>query len=184
MHTNTQTATSKPTTMSTIAINQTLETAVKTMLNKHATDCVVTLAEKYGFDLDEALRELDLESAKIVKKEKSSPKASPSASPKTESKSTKGKGKAKEEKAVKEKKPRKPSGYQAFMKAMRPEVKEELEAMSMEELQIELDLDDEPEKFLAGKHVLTCLGKRWKALSEEEQGEWNDTASEEGAEVE
>jgi len=90
--TNTQTATSKPTTMSTIAINQTLETAVKTMLNKHATDCVVTLAEKYGFDLEEALRELDLESAKIVKKEKSSPKASPSASPKTESKSTKGKG--------------------------------------------------------------------------------------------
>ena len=158
--------------MSTIAINQTLETAVKTMLNKHATECVKALAEKYEFDLEEALRELDLESAKVVKKEKASPKASP----KTEPKSTKGKGKAKEEKEVKEKKPRKPSGYQAFMKSERPTVKEELQAMSMEELQAELELDDEPEKFHP-KHVLTCLGKRWKALSEEEQGEWNDAAS-------
>ena len=158
--------------MSTVMINQTAETAVKTMLNKHATECVKALAEKYEFDLDEALRSLDLEATKVVKKEKASPKASP----KVEPKSTKGKGKAKEEKEPKEKKPRKPSGYQAFMKAMRPEIKEELEAMSMEELQAELELDDEPEKFHP-KHVLTCLGKRWKVLAKEEQDEWIEAAS-------
>ena len=162
--------------MSTIMINQTLETAVKTMLNKHATDCVKALAEKYEFDLEEALRELDLESAKVVKKEKAPAKESPKSSPKAEPKSAKAKGKAKEEKEPKEKKPRKPSGYQAFMKAMRPEVKEELEAMSMEDLQAELELEEEPEKFHP-KHVLTCLGKRWKALSKEEQDEWIETAS-------
>ena len=158
--------------MSAIEINQTFETAVKTMLNKHATECVKALAEKYEFDLEEALRSLDLEATKVVKKEKASPKASP----KVEPKSAKGKGKAKEEKEPKEKKPRKPSGYQAFMKAMRPEIKEELEALSMEELQAELELDDEPEKFHP-KHVLTCLGKRWKALSKEEQDEWIEAAS-------
>tara|TARA_B100001093_G_scaffold458392_1_gene470769 strand:- start:13 stop:507 length:495 start_codon:yes stop_codon:yes gene_type:complete len=158
--------------MSTVMINQTAEIAVKTMLNKHATECVKALAEKYEFDLDEALRSLDLEATKVVKKEKASPKASP----KVEPKSTKGKGKAKEEKEPKEKKPRKPSGYQAFMKAMRPEVKEELAALSMEELQAELELDDEPEKFHP-KHVLTGLGKRWKALSKEEQDEWIEAAS-------
>ena len=149
-------------------INQTLETAVKTMLNKHAIDCVKALAEKYEFDLDEALRELDLESAKVVKKEKGSPK--------TEPKSAKGKGKAKVKDETKEKKPRKPSGYQAFMKAMRSEVKEELAAMSMEDLQAELELDEEPPKFHP-KHVVTCLGKRWKALSKEEQDEWIEAAT-------
>lgn len=158
------------TTMTTIMINQTAETAVKTMLNKHATDCVKMLAEKYGFDLDEALRELDLESTKVVKKERASPKSEP------KSTEPKGKAKAKAEKEPKEKKARKPSGYQAFMKAMRPEVKEELEAMTMSELQAELELEDEPEKFHP-KHVMTCLGKRWKAQSKEEQDEWNDAAS-------
>ena len=57
-------------TMSTIAINQTVETAVKTMLNKHASDAVKMLSEKYGFPLEEALAELDLENARVTKKEK------------------------------------------------------------------------------------------------------------------
>ena len=159
--------------MSTIAINQTLETAVKTMLTKHATDCVALLAAKYDFDADEAMRELNLETAKVVKKEKASPKDSPKAAAKGKAKDSKD---SKEPKEEKEKKPRKPSGYQAFMKAMRPEVKEELAAMDMAELQAELELEEEPEKFHP-KHVLTCLGKRWKALSKEEQDEWIETAS-------
>ena len=155
-------------------INQTTETAVKTMLNKHATDCVTLLAEKYGFDLEEALRSLNLDAAKVVKKSPS-PKASPESKPK----STKGKGKSKEkpsEEEPKVKKPRKPSGYQAFQKAMRPEIKEELKDLSMEELQTELALEEEPEKFHP-KHVLTCLGQRWKLLSQEEKDEWNEQAS-------
>ena len=70
--------------MSTIAINQTVETAVKTMLNKHATDAVKTLSEKYGFDLEEALAELDLGNARVTKKEKAVKEA---AEPKAKAKS-------------------------------------------------------------------------------------------------
>ena len=164
--------------MSAIEINQTFETAVKTMLNKHATDAVKALSEKYGFSLEEALQHLDLGSSRVTKKEKSDAKAEKPAPSKPKSK-PKGKGKEEE---VKEKKPRKPSGYQAFMKSERPTVKEELEAMSMEELQEELGLEEEPEKFHP-KHVMTALGQRWKALSEEERAEWVEQAtSEEGEE--
>jgi hypothetical protein len=155
--------------MSTIAINQTVETAVKTMLNKHATDAVKTLSEKYGFDLEEALAELDLGNARVTKKEKAVKEA---AEPKAKGK---GKAKAKDEEPA-EKKPRKPSGYQAYMKAMRPETKEELAEMSMEELQTELGLEEEPDKFHP-KHVMTCLGQRWKALSDEERAEWVEKAT-------
>ena len=152
--------------MSTIAINQTVETAVKTMLNKHATDAVKTLSEKYGFDLEEALAELDLGNARVTKKEAAEPKAKAKG---------KGKAKAKDEEPA-EKKPRKPSGYQAYMKAMRPETKDELAAMDMEELQAELGLEEEPEKFHP-KHVMTCLGQRWKALYDEERAEWVEKAT-------
>ena len=157
--------------MSTIAINQTIETAVKTMLNKHATDAVKTLSDKYGFDLEEALAELDLGNARVTKKEKAVKEA---AEPKAKGKG-KGKAKAKDEEPA-EKKPRKPSGYQAYMKAMRFETKEELAAMDMEELQLELGLEEAPEKFHP-KHVMTCLGQRWKALSDEERAEWVEKAT-------
>ncbi|MBU94960.1 MAG: hypothetical protein CL669_05145 [Balneola sp.] len=161
--------------MSTIAINQTVETAVKTMLNKHATDAVKALSEKYGFDLEEALAELDLGSARVSKKEKAAKEPSESkAKAKSEPKG-KGKAKAKDDEGA-EKKPRKPSGYQAYMKAMRPETKEELQELSMEELQAELGLEEEPEKFHP-KHVMTCLGQRWKALSDEERAEWVEKAT-------
>ena len=141
--------------MSTIAINQTLETAVKTMLNKHATECVKALAEKYEFDLEEALRELDLESAKVVKKEKASPKASPKAEPK----STKGKGKAKEDKPKKAK-----TGYLLFSDSVRAEVRAELEEAA-----------DEGTKVMA-KEVVRGIAAKWKELSEEEQAEWKSVA--------
>lgn len=167
---------------SAIEINQTFETAVKTMLTKHATDAVKALSEKYEFSLEEALEHLDLQSARVTRKEKSDKGTAKAEKPaQSKAKSTpKGKGKAAEE--PKEKKPRKPSGYQAFMKSERPTVKEELEAMSMEELQEELGLEEEPEKFHP-KHVMTALGQRWKALSDEERAEWVEQAtSEEGEE--
>lgn len=162
--------------MSTIAINQTVETAVKTMLNKHASDAVKMLSEKYGFPLEEALAELDLDNARVTKKEKvaKEPKEEAKAKAKPEPKG-KGKAKAKDEEPA-EKKARKPSGYQAFMKAMRPEVKEELQELSMEDLQAELGLEEEPDKFHP-KHVMTCLGQRWKALSDEERAEWVEKAT-------
>jgi len=163
-----------------IEINQTFETAVKTMLNKHATDAVKALSEKYEFSLEEALEHLDLQSARVTKKEKSDKGTAKAEKPAQSKAKSTPKGKAEEE--PKEKKPRKPSGYQAFMKSERPTVKEELEAMSMEELQEELGLEEEPEKFHP-KHVMTALGQRWKALSDEERAEWVEQAtSEEGEE--
>jgi len=166
--------------MSAIEINQTFETAVKTMLNKHATDAVKALSEKYEFSLEEALEHLDLQSARVTKKEKSDKGTAKAEKPAQSKAKSTPKGKAEEE--PKEKKPRKPSGYQAFMKSERPTVKEELEAMSMEELQEELGLDEQPEKFHP-KHVMTALGQRWKALSDEERAEWVEQAtSEEGEE--
>ena len=163
-----------------IEINQTFETAVKTMLNKHATDAVKALSEKYEFSLEEALEHLDLQSARVTKKEKSDKGTAKAEKPAQSKAKSTPKGKAEEE--PKEKKPRKPSGYQAFMKSERPTVKEELEAMSMEELQEELGLDEQPEKFHP-KHVMTALGQRWKALSDEERAEWVEQAtSEEGEE--
>ena len=166
-----------------IEINQTFETAVKTMLNKHATDAVKALSEKYEFSLEEALEHLDLQSSRVVTKKEKSDKGTAKAEKPAQSKaksSPKGKDKAAEE--PKEKKPRKPSGYQAFMKSERPRVKEELEAMSMEDLQEELSLEEAPEKFHP-KHVMTALGQRWKALSDEERAEWVEQAtSEEGEE--
>ncbi len=156
--------------MSTIEINTTFETAVKTMLNKHATDAVKTLAEKFEFDLEEALAHLDLGSARVTKKAAAS-KSKPEPKAKTKAKS-----KDKEEKSDKEKKPRKPSGYQAFMKNERPTVKSELQDLSMEELATELELEEIPEKFHP-KHVMTALGQRWKALSDEERAEWVEQAT-------
>ena len=79
--------------MAAIEINQTFETAVKTMLNKHATDAVKALSEKYNFPLEEALAHLDLKSARVSKKEKADKSETVEKAPKAKS-SPKGKGKA------------------------------------------------------------------------------------------
>lgn len=150
--------------MPAISINQTVETAVKTMLNKHASDCVALLADKYNFDLQEALALLDLDKVMPTK---------------DKARAADNVKKTKKEKSSNEKKARKPSGYQAFMKEKREEVKAELSTKSMDELKHELNLDEEPEKFNAGKHVLSALGMRWKKLSQSEQEHYNDMASSE-----
>ena len=58
------------------------------------------------------------------------------------------------------------SGYQVFMKHMRPEVSKEMES----------NLED-GEK-LKPKEVLTELGARWKALTDSEKDEWKAKATE------
>ena len=81
----------------------------------------------------------------------------------------------KEKKPKKEVDPNKPktkrvSGYLLFSAAMRDEVKEELFG------------DEKPKN----SEIMVELGKRWKALTEEEQGVWNEKAAQsknEGAET-
>ena len=80
----------------------------------------------------------------------------------------------KTKKADKEDKPKKKrvSGYLLFSKLTRDEVKQELFG------------DDKPKN----SEIMVELGKRWKALEEEEREEWNrqakEAASEESAEEE
>ena len=150
--------------MSTIAINQTVETAVKTMLNKHATDAVKTLSEKYGFDLEEALAELDLGNARVTKKEKAVKEA---AEPKAKAKSEpKGKGKAKKEESDEPKAKKAKTGYLLFCDAARASARAKLEREAEE---------TGGEKVMA-KHVVTLLAACWKDLDEEQQAVWKERA--------
>ena len=85
----------------------------------------------------------------------------------------KGKGKGKEKgksKEDKDKKKRGMTGYLLFAKEKRPEVKEEL-----------VEGGNESPK---PTEVITEVAKRWKAMSEEEQGEWNERAKTETDEEE
>ena len=70
--------------------------------------------------------------------------------------------KVKEEKEEKPKKKRGMTGYLLYAKEKRPEVKEELIANGNE--------NPKPTE------VITEVAKRWKVMSEEEQGEWNERA--------
>jgi len=149
------------TTMSSIAINQTVSAAVLKMITSNTEDIVGRLAEKYGFDLEEALH-LTLPK-EVVKKEVTPRKSSPKASPKAETKSVKGKGKAKEEKEAKAKKAK--TGYLLFSDSVRAEVREALEEDAEEGVKV------------MAKDVVRGIAAKWKELSEEEQGEWKDQAA-------
>ena len=140
----------QPTLMSAITMTTTIEQGVANMLSEHTTACTKALAEKYGFDLEEALRSLNLEKTK-VKKEKA-PKAEKS--PKKEKKAASGEDKPK----------RPPTGYLLFSADARPAVKQEL-----------TDALEEGEK-LKPQAVVSELAARWKALSDEEREEWNAQA--------
>ena len=130
--------------MSTITMSNTIEQGVQTMLNDHATTCVKTLSEKYGFDLNEGLRALKLDDTK-VKKEKA---------PKTpKAKKEKAEKPAKAEKADKPK--RAPTGYLLFSADVRPEIKAALEA--------ELE---EGEK-LKPQATVSAIAARWNAEGDE-----------------
>ena len=78
-----------------------------------------------------------------------------------EEKPKKGKGKVEKVEKV-EKKKRGMTGYLLFAKEKRPEVKAELESGGNE--------NPKPTE------VITEVAKRWKAMGEEEQGEWNERA--------
>ena len=142
--------------MSSIAINQTVSAAVLKMMTSNTEDIVGKLAEKYGFDREEALA---LTLPKEVVKKEVTPRKS---SPKAETKSIKGKGKAKEEKP-KEKKAK--TGYLLFSDSVRAEVREALELEAEEGVKV------------MAKDVVRGIAAKWKELSDEEQGEWKEQAA-------
>ncbi len=126
------------------------ELSIKTMLEDAVTQAVVSLAEKHGFDEEEALRDLNISDMKLVRKR--------GPSPKTE------KVKGKKASADKPKTKRGTTGYIMFSKDERPAAK----------LHLENELEDGTK--LKPQDTIRELGSRWKALSTEEQSVWNDKA--------
>ena len=126
--------------------------SIRAVCSEAVQQAVAALAEKYSFDAEEAIRELELGELKIQRKRGPVPKKSV-AKP---DKKTKAKDEAKPKKRQ--------TGYLLFSQEMRAEARAELEA--------ELE---EGEK-LKPQAVVTHLAGLWKALSEEEKAEWNEKA--------
>ena len=152
--------------MSSIAINQTVEAALLKMMTSNAEDIVSKLASKYGFDPQEALQ-LTIPQ-EIVKKEVVHRKSKDDSISK--STKTKSKGKSKEDKPKKAK-----TGYLLFSDHVRADVRQELELLSMKDLQAQLSLDEEPKK-LEPKHVVRGIAAKWAEQDGEEKDEWKDLA--------
>ena len=142
--------------MATIMMPQQLESAIREMCGDTMTQTVAALAEKYGFDIDEANRFLDSSGIKIVRKRGPSPKndkeskSSPKAKKETGSDNTKTK--------------RGKTGYLLYADEMRAEIKKTLLA--------ELE-DDEKLKPQA---VVVAIAAAWKEEQQEVRDQWNAKA--------
>ena len=134
----------------TIMMPNTMELAIKAMVEDAVTQTVTTLSKKHGFDQEEALRDLDLSGIKFVRKRGPSPKSE-------KKKKTTDKPKTK----------RGTTGYIEFGRAERPAVKEELTKGLAE-----------GEKLSPQDTVRERLVLGWRALSKDEQAVWNDKAKE------
>jgi len=137
----------------TIMMPSSFDQAVKEMCATAVSQAVAALAEKYGFDQEEALRDLNLGDLKIVRKRGPSPKSSPSAK-KAKTVAKDGSPKTKRAK----------TGYLLFADKIRPSVKAELEG------ELEAGAKLKPQA------TVTEIAKRWKALDQGERDEWNAQA--------
>ena len=138
----------------TIMMPQQIELAIREMCSDAMSQAVNVLAEKYGFDSEDANRFLASSDMKIVRKRGPSPKTTPD-------EKTKSKGK-------KETNPDKPkrgkTGYLLYADEVRAEVKAELLA--------EIGEDEK----LKPQDVVKAIAARWKAEDSEVKAEWNDKA--------
>ncbi len=148
----------------TIMMPSGFDDAIRSMCLDAVSQAVAVLATKYGFDAEEAQR--DVGELKLMRKRGPSPK-------KDKEKSVA----KKEKKASDETKPKRPkTGYLLYQAETRAEVV----AALTEEL--------EDGAKLQGKDVIRGIAAKWKALSEEERKEWQqrakDAATPEGSEEE
>ena len=139
-----------------------IDESIRACCAEAVSQAVIALAAKYGFDAEEAERELNLGELKLQRKR--GPVAKKSVTKTSKSKDAKEAGEAKPKKRM--------TGYLLFSKEMRPEVREALEA--------ELE---EGEK-LKPQDVVTELAAQWKALSDEEKAEWKDKAEQGSSDAE
>ena len=140
----------------TIMMPQQIDAAIKEMCSDAMGQAVAVLAEKYGFDQEEANRFLASDDLKLVRKR------GPVGSPKAEKPKTK--KATKEEKADKPKRAK--TGYLLYCDEMRDEVRAELTG----NLCLEGDMKLRPQE------VVKALAARWKSEDQEVRDEWNAKA--------
>ena len=133
----------------TIMMPQQIDAAIKEMCADAMSQAVAALAEKYGFDSEEANRFLASSDLKIVRKRGPAPKAEKANAPK----------------ADKESKPKRAkTGYLLYGDEVRDEVRADLESK----------LKD-GEK-LKPQDVVKAIAARWKDEDQEVRDDWNQTA--------
>ena len=135
---------------STIMMPTTIDTTIRGMCEDAVTQAVAFLAEQHGFDVDDALRDLNLGDLKIVRKRG----PSPTSEKKTKAKSDKPKVK------------RGKTGYLLYADSVRPAVKDELLA----------ELEEGTK--LKPQATVSEIARRWKAESDEVRAEFNEQAKE------
>jgi len=141
--------------MAAIMMPQQIDQCIKDMCSEAMQQTVSALAEKYGFDQEEANRFLDSAGLKIVRKR----------GPVAAEKQTKTKSKSKKETGDdKPKVKRAKTGYLLYGDEVRDEVRESLTS--------ELE---EGEK-LKPQVVMVAIAARWKAEDQEVRDEWNTKA--------
>ena len=137
----------------TIMMPAQIESSIREMCSDAMSQAVSVLAEKYGFDADEANRFLADSDVKIVRKRGPSPKLS------------KDTGKSKSKAKPDADKPKRgKTGYLLYADEVRAEVKAELVS----------ELED-GEK-LKPQDVVKGIAARWKAEDQEVRDEWNAKA--------
>ena len=136
-------------TTTTINMSPAIQTAIISMCKDAIEGAVALLAEKHGFDKEEAMRTVGDE-IKLVNKRGPSPKPSVE---------------KKEKKSDKPDKPkRQKTGYLLYSDSIRPDVKKELQ-----------DKLAEGEK-LKPQEVVKVIAERWKGESDEVKADWNSKA--------
>lgn len=142
----------------TIMMPSAFDEAIRVMCSEAVNQVVAALAAKYGFDAEEALREVNGGDVKLIRKRGPSPK-----------RDTEKPVKKQKEKAVD--KPKRPkTGYLAFQENIRQETVEEMTLL----------LED-GEK-LKPQAIFKAIAAKWQALDADEKAEWNEKAKSEKAE--
>jgi hypothetical protein len=136
--------------MATITMPREFDGAIQAIIQQARDAAVLALAEKYGFDAEEAQQFLVEGGIKIVKMRGPVPKAKKLARTKV-SKTDKPK--------------RAPTGYLLFS------------ASERETVQLELTAELEEEAKLAPQSVVKELAIRWKGLEQEGRDAWNSRAA-------
>ncbi len=142
--------------MTTIMMPQQIETAIREMCSETMAQTVAALAQKYGFDADEANRFLDTQAIKIVRKRGPSPKKENDTKSSTKSKKETGDNITKTKRGK--------TGYLLYADKMRSKIQEQL-----------ISKLEDGEK-LKPQAVVVAIAAAWKGETQDVRNEWNSTA--------